>query len=200
MTGIHDFCHNRAAYDLKLPSITDKDRKLASMNQGIPSTRIAETIAEVVNNPQANFETQGAAMQKKKVFIVHGHDDSLKFQVYQFLIEEEFEPVILHLQANDGDTIIEKLERHFTDISYAIVLYTACDEGRSVKETGLRSRARQNVVFEHGYLLSKLGRENVSALVSDGVETPGDMSGVVYIQESSDWRYSLLRELKKLKK
>lgn len=189
-----------APSDLKCSTFTNKNSKLASMKQGIPSTHIAETIAQVVNNSQANFETQGAAMQKKKVFIVHGHDDKLKFQVYQFLIEEEFEPVILHLQANDGDTIIEKLERHFTDISYAIILYTACDEGRSVKETGFRSRARQNVVFEHGYLLSKLGRENVSALVSDGVETPGDMSGVVYIQESSDWRYSLLRELKKLKK
>lgn len=165
----------------------------------VPSTTIANTVSGNNAVTNQNFQTQGTPI-KKKVFIVHGHDDSLKFQVYQFLIEEEFEPVILHLQANDGDTIIEKLERHFTDISYAIVLYTACDEGRSVKETGFRSRARQNVVFEHGYLLSKLGRENVSALVSDGVETPGDMSGVVYIQESSDWRYSLLRELKKLKK
>lgn len=202
-SGINLADHNPkplASSDLKRSFFSDKEKVINSMNQGIPSTRIAETIAEVVNNQQANFQTQGAPMQKKKVFIVHGHDDSLKFQVYQFLIEEEFDPVILHLQANDGDTIIEKLERHFTDISYAIVLYTACDEGRSVKETGLRFRARQNVVFEHGYLISKLGRENVSALVSDGVETPGDMSGVVYIQESSDWRYSLLRELKKLKK
>ncbi|WP_312411412.1 nucleotide-binding protein [Pseudescherichia sp.] len=187
-----------ASLDQTRSTLTDKEKATTSMNQGIPSKRIVETIAEVVKNPQDNFKTQGTPM-KKKVFIVHGHDEKLKYEVYQFLIEEDFEPVILHLQANDGDTIIQKLERYFKDISYAIVLYTACDEGRSVKETDYRPRARQNVVFEHGYLISKLGREYVTALVSDGVETPGDMSGVVYIQESADWRYSLLRELKKLK-
>jgi len=189
-----------ASSDLKHSTFTDKEKVIASMNQGIPSTRIAETIAEVVNNPQANFQTQGAPMQKKKVFIVHGHNDSLKLQVYQFLSEEGFEPVILHLQPNDGYTIIEKLEHHLNDISYAIVLYTACDEGRAVNTKAYQPRARQNVVFEHGYLISKLGRENVTALVSDGVETPGDMSGVVYIKESPDWRYPLSRELIKLKK
>ncbi|ELY6169640.1 TIR domain-containing protein [Cronobacter sakazakii] len=185
---------------LKVPDIKLTDEKPASMKHRISSTRIAETIAETIKSPQANFQAQGAPMQKKKVFIVHGHNDELKLQVYQFLHEEEFEPVILHLQPNDGYTIIEKLEHHFNDISYAIVLYTACDKGCAVKEVDYRFRARQNVVFEHGYLISKLGRENVTALVSEGVETPGDMSGVVYISESADWRYSLLRELKKLKK
>lgn len=42
-------------------------------------------------------------------------------------------------------------------------------------------RARQNVVFEHGYLIAKLGRDHVCAMVKGEVETPGDISGVVYI-------------------
>lgn len=132
---------------------------------------------------------------KKKVFIVHGHDEQLKNQVYVFLSKEGYEPIILHLQANKGSTIIEKLEENIADVSFAVILYTACDQGKSFKETDLKSRARQNVVFEHGYLICKLGRERVAALKSDGVEMPGDLSGLITIP-TSNWQYELLKELK----
>ncbi|EBT6956576.1 nucleotide-binding containing TIR-like domain protein, partial [Salmonella enterica] len=74
---------------------------------------------------------------KKKVFIVHGHDDKLKNEVYIFLANEGFQPVILHHEANEGQTIIEKLEKHIDTVSYAVVLYTACDEGKAKNETEL---------------------------------------------------------------
>nr|WP_250376665.1 TIR domain-containing protein [Escherichia coli] len=54
---------------------------------------------------------------KKKVFIVHGHDDKLKNEVYIFLANEGFQPVILHHEANEGQTIIEKLEKHIDTVS-----------------------------------------------------------------------------------
>ena len=80
-------------------------------------------------------------------------------------------------------TIIEKIERYSGDADFALVLYTPCDPGRGANETKVpaRSRARQNVVFEHGYLMAKLGRENVCALVKGEIETPNDISGVVYV-------------------
>ena len=58
-------------------------------------------------------------------------------------------------------------------------------------------RARQNVVFEHGYMCAKLGREHVCALYSEGVELPGDMSGVVYTKydEAGLWKYSIAKEM-----
>lgn len=59
-------------------------------------------------------------------------------------------------------------------------MYTPCDFGRAKEETKDKPRARQNVVFEHGYLISKLGREHVTALVKGNIEIPGDYSGVVY--------------------
>ena len=62
--------------------------------------------------------------------------------------------------------------------------------------TDLKLRARQNVVFEHGFLINKLGRKRVVALVDDGVETPGDLSGVVYIHFSdTDWKNQVMREI-----
>jgi predicted nucleotide-binding protein len=53
-----------------------------------------------------------------------------------------------------------------------VVLYTACDEGKAKNETELKKRARQNVVLEHGWLMSKLSRKFVAAIVEDGVEFP----------------------------
>lgn len=75
-------------------------------------------------------------------------------------------------------------------------MYTGCDVGKLKTKTDLKLRARQNVVFEHGYLVNKLGRNRVVALVEDGVETPGDVSGVLYISLSdTDWKQKVLREM-----
>lgn len=130
-----------------------------------------------------------------KVFIVHGHDEGTRDKVELLLLHIGLEPVILCSQPDKGLTIIEKIEE-YTDVSFAIVLYTGCDVGKLKTETDLKLRARQNVVFEHGYLVNKLGRKRVVALVEDGVETPGDVSGVLYISLSdADWKQKVLREM-----
>lgn len=63
---------------------------------------------------------------------------------------------------------------------------------------GLRPRARQNVVFEFGYFIGKLGRGRVCALVKGDFETPSDYDGVLYVplDENDGWKMRLLRELK----
>ena len=103
-----------------------------------------------------------------RVFIVHGRDNVIKIEVARFFEILELEAFILHGQPNQGKTLIEKIEA-FTDVAYGIVLYTPCDKGGFVTAVGnsnLKFRARQNVVFEHGYLLAKLGRNKVCALIS----------------------------------
>ncbi|WP_345861954.1 nucleotide-binding protein [Shewanella algae] len=99
---------------------------------------------------------------------------------------------------SSGRTIIEKIE-HYSDVGFAIVLYTPDDVGNVKSEAeNLNVRARQNVVFEHGYLIGRLGRENVSALVDGKLELPNDISGVVYINldEGSAWQLQLAKEMK----
>lgn len=134
----------------------------------------------------------------KKVFIVHGHDNEAKQELARVLEKSDFEAIILHEQPNSGKTIIEKIER-YTDVGYAIVLYTECDKGRdkNVPIEQEKSRARQNVVFEHGYLIAKLGRDHVCALVKGDVETPGDISGVVYVpmDENGAWKMQLAKDM-----
>lgn len=135
--------------------------------------------------------------QKKKVFIVHGHDDLLKNEVSIFLKNLGLVPVILHEQANKGKTIIEKLE-YYTDVDYAIILYTPCDVGGK-KDEDQNFRARQNVVFEHGFLMSKLGRNNISVIKKGNVELPNDITGTVYVDGKSNWQSNLVKELKSAK-
>lgn len=134
----------------------------------------------------------------KKSFIVHGHDNGTKERTARFLEKLGIKPVILHEQASGGKTIIEKLE-HFTDVDFGIVLYTPDDVGEAIaKKDQLRSRARQNVVFEHGLLIGKLGRDKVFPLVTDhNVELPGDISGMVYLSDSS-WEFQLAKEIRAL--
>lgn len=132
-----------------------------------------------------------------KVFIVHGRDDLAKTETARFIEKLGFSAIILHEQASSGKTIIEKIEAH-TNVGFAIVLYTPCDIGGLTGETTQKSRARQNVVFEHGYLIGKLGRHSVCALVKGDIETPNDISGVVYVplDNHGAWHLAVAKELR----
>lgn len=132
-----------------------------------------------------------------KVFIVHGRDELAKVEVARLLEKLKLKPIILHEQASGGDTIIEKIERH-SEVGFAVVLYTPCDiGGLNDNKNNLKFRARQNVVFEHGYLIGKIGRKNVSALVKGQIETPNDISGVVYTpMDDEGWKLQLAKELR----
>ncbi|MDN0075060.1 nucleotide-binding protein [Crenobacter sp. SG2303] len=134
------------------------------------------------------------------VFIVHGRDNEAKQEVSRFIESIGLEAIILHEQASSGMTIIEKIEHYSSDADFALVLYTPCDQGRGVHESNIlpKYRARQNVIFEHGYLMAKLGRKNVCALVKGQIETPNDISGVVYVglDPSGAWKTEVAKELK----
>ncbi len=117
----------------------------------------------------------------KKVFLVHGHDDSARESVARFLEKLSLEPIILHEQPNEGKTIIEKVERH-AEVAHAVVLLTPDDVGAVTTESeNLQLRARQNVILELGYFLGKLGRNRVAALRKGELEKPSDYDGVIYI-------------------
>jgi predicted nucleotide-binding protein len=141
---------------------------------------------------------ESVEVDKSKVFIVHGHDEEIKTKAARFVEKLGFEAIILHEQASSSKSIIEKIER-YSDVGFAIILYTPCDLGSKNKENEkLKTRARQNVVFEHGFFIGKIGRENVCALVKEDTETPNDISGVVYISidEAGGWMLSVAKEMK----
>jgi predicted nucleotide-binding protein len=123
-------------------------------------------------------------------FIVHGHNDTLKLSLKNYLQNTLGfpEPVILHEQPSLGRTLIEKFEDAAAMTAIVFVLLTPDDKltGTGDNDDSKR-RARQNVIFEMGYLLGMLGRESgrVVLLHQGPLELPSDISGLVYVDISN---------------
>jgi predicted nucleotide-binding protein len=183
----------------------ESDISVFMRDDGEPCFAFIDSLRIDVAHDEFDFSTQQSQPQKgkkplltnKRVFIVHGHDELTKTKTARFIEKLGFEAVILHEQASKGMTIIEKIEAN-TDVGFAIILYTGDDCGNTkiAAETGnLNNRARQNVVFEHGYLIAKLTRKHVVPLVSGRLELPSDISGVIYVDDAN-WQIEIAKEMK----
>jgi predicted nucleotide-binding protein len=135
----------------------------------------------------------------ENVFIVHGRNDGIKAQVANFLLKLGVKPIILNEQANKGKTVIEKFELH-SDVKAAIILFTDDDLGKYKDDGELEKRTRQNVIFEAGYFMGKIGRENTIILLEQGLNFPSDLEGYVYfeIDKKQRWHLDVAKELKEL--
>ncbi len=159
-------------------------------------TALLETVEDILGTVAAQ---KAGARPKPKVFVAHGHALSARDILSEFLESVGLKPIILLEEADRGDTIIEKFERHCQEADFAIALFTPDDFGYSKENpTELKPRARQNVIFELGYLLAKLGRRRVRVLYAHGVEIPTNVLGFLYIEsdDAGKWKAKLLRELK----
>lgn len=168
---------------------------LDALEFGLPEQASAQP-----NPNQSTTIPPPVARNKRKVFIVHGRDNQAKQEASRFIEKLGLDAIVLHEQASEGMTIIEKIEKYSNDADFALVLYTGCDHGRGAHESNVRpkNRARQNVVFEHGYLMAKLGRENICSLVKGEIETPNDISGLIYVPMDAPgaWKTEVAKELK----
>ncbi|WP_342713461.1 TIR domain-containing protein [Bradyrhizobium sp. B124] len=76
---------------------------------------------------------------------------------------------------------------HRASDGYAATVYCQTGLGSLVAsgivdtDAGLRPRARQNVVFELGFVIGKFGAANVAALMKSTVEKPSDLEGIAYV-------------------
>jgi predicted nucleotide-binding protein len=162
----------------------------------VPFTRdYIDHVKTVTNTTEPTLLPERSGPAARKVFIVHGHDEGARESVARFLEQLKFDPIILHEQANQGRTIIEKIEAH-GDVGFAIILLTPDDVG-SVKGGDLQPRTRQNVLLELGYFVGRLGRSRICALKRGDMEVPSDFGGVVYepFDAGGAWKQALSREL-----
>lgn len=158
-----------------------------------------ETYSKQDAQPTQTNNDKSIQKSNNKVFIVHGHDDLMLSETENLMRKLGLDPIILKDRANGGlNTIIEKFEQN-SDVRFAIVLFTSDDIGyKKGDEANGKTRARQNVVFELGYFIGKLGRQNVS-IINDGVEElPSDIQGVVYTPNAADWKYKITAELRQV--
>jgi len=150
-------------------------------------------------NPNSDSATLS---QNSNVFIVHGHNEEMKQHVARIITQLGLNPIILHEQASQGKTIIEKFGHYSKDIAFAVCLLSADDIAHSKDEDSTKSRfrSRQNVIFELGFFIGKISRSNVLAIheLVENFEIPSDYQGVLFIPYDSDgkWKFDLVKELK----
>jgi predicted nucleotide-binding protein len=151
-----------------------------------------------------------------EVFIAHGHDEEMKLAVENVLNKLGLDPIILHEKADKGRTVIEKIIDH-SNVSFAVVLLSPDDIAWTKDELSellpdniqytkdelikqAKHRARQNVIFELGFFVGKLGREHVAVIHREveNFEMLSDYAGVLYIpyKKRGDWDRRLGHELK----
>ncbi|MDD5114591.1 MAG: nucleotide-binding protein [Methylobacter sp.] len=173
----------------------DVDKKIHRLDSIIDRIELIP-LKSSLNLPSIPIESP-KHLDRNKIFVVHGQNNEAKLEVARFIEKIGFEPIILHEQASGSKTIIEKIET-YSDVGFGVVIYTPCDVGsKSSEPTELKGRARQNVVFEHGFLIGKLGRANVCPLVKGNLETPNDISGIVYTSmDTTNWQLELAKELR----
>lgn len=193
---IFDFCYRKP--DIKISMRTGRiceecKRKLFEFGLSKEQFQALEVLIKIMTG-KATFA---------KVFIVHGRSE-YKEKVARFIEHLDLQPIILSEQSNIGQTIIEKFGM-YSDVDFAIALYTPDDIGgvKGSELKGLRPRARQNVVFEHGYFTAKLGRKNVLVLLYDDTEKitfemPGDIDGIIYVpfDNKNGWEEKVRQALK----
>lgn len=156
-----------------------------------------ELIPEVTGSAHRISQVSSES-QSKTVFVVHGTNEVAKVNVARFLEQIELKPVILHEQASEGLTIIEKIER-YSDVGFAVIILTADDEAYPHGKADLKAnRARQNVILEFGFFIGKLGRERTAVLYENKVELPTDIHGLVYIplDTGNGWKLDLAKNMK----
>lgn len=165
-------------------------KKVYSLNQTTQNGNSICYLGETVNTTQpmagivqecnVNNALRGKAIDEK-IFIVHGHDEVSKYELKNYLQNtlKLPEPVILSEVPGQGRTIMECFEEETEKAGIIFVLLTPDD----FTDDHL-ARARQNVIFELGYFIGRLGRKSgrVIVLEKGDVEIPSDLSGILYIR------------------
>ncbi len=135
-------------------------------------------------------EVQQGRKPAPRSFIVHGRNNETKLALKNYLQNtlKLGEPVILHEQASQGRTVMEKFEQTARSVDLVFVILTPDDKGCIAADPDSeKRRARQNVIFEMGYFFAKLQRTSgrVILLHEGGKELPSDIAGIVYIDISN---------------
>lgn len=173
-------------------------RKVVAILEAAKNELALREELELVMQTGESPEEKATAAEHGRVFIVHGHDEARKHELFRVLHDiTGTKPIILHEQPSGGRGILEKLETYAASANFAVALLTADDVGRAKEANDEAARARQNVVFEAGYFAGRLGRARVVLLHESGVELPSDLHGIVYVplDTAGAWKMKVAHEM-----
>jgi predicted nucleotide-binding protein len=188
------------AHDARKYIADGKEQSIAILRQAVRALEdeLSDEEHSITGAPSAPAAT---ASSRRKVFVVHGHDEAALQAVARFLEQLGLEATILREQPDQGRTIIEKFEDCASEVGFAVVLLTPDDVAAAVAAPTSALRARQNVIFELGYFVGRLGRGRACLIRRGEVEIPSDLYGVIYteLDAGDGWKLKLVREMKAAK-
>lgn len=156
----------------KMKKVKIEDDEIRKSIKPIVLKRTVETVAK-------GEGTQRTEKRIHKIFIVHGRDKTPALELARF-VEKKYpiDAILLEEEAHRGRTLIEKLE-DYSGVDYAFITLTPDDIG-ALKGEALRDRGRQNVIFELGQFIGRIGRKKVCLFIVGDVEIPSDLRGIGY--------------------
>ena len=131
-------------------------------------------------------QDEDAQAHNVRSFIVHGHDHRSLYELIYYLQNtlKLDAPTVLQNTPSEGKTLIETFESEAELTELVFVLLTPDDKVAEDSDTETdKYRARQNVIFEMGFFLGKLGRKSGKVLLlhKGALDIPSDIAGIRYI-------------------
>ena len=131
-------------------------------------------------------QDEDAQARNVRSFIVHGHDHQSLYELIYYLQNtlKLDAPTVLQNTPSEGKTLIETFESEAELTELVFVLLTPDDKVAEDSDTETdKYRARQNVIFEMGFFLGKLGRKSGKVLLlhKGPLDIPSDIAGIRYI-------------------
>jgi predicted nucleotide-binding protein len=143
---------------------------------------------------------ESSSVVRRRVLVVCGTDDEMKRAVTNALTKLQLVPVVMCEEPSQGRKIVEHFS-DYVDVGFAVVLLSP-DESLYDKDelpTKRKLRPLQDVVFELGFLLGKLGKGNVLVFQREcgNFESPTNFEGlkVTAFDDRDSWKLALVREL-----
>jgi|GEM_PF-3985106 len=156
--------------------------------KAIQIDRLLRNLGKRITTAPSNQEE--SKRREVRIFIVHGHDHQTVLELKDYLQNtlKLGEPVVLRQMPGLGRTLIEKFEKEAEAVELVFVVLTPDDKAAALNDPdNEKRRARQNVIFELGFFLGKLGRTSgrIILLHKGSVEIPSDVAGIEYIDISN---------------
>ena len=189
---------------------TCKDKKFVIDNIGKGKVKGAYLYTEkfltptdkksVASGLSSTTDASFASVNMRRIVVVHGSDEEMKQATIGALGKLGLAPVLMREQPSQGRKIVEKFA-DYADVSFAVVLLSPDDFAYAKDDppTKRKLRPQQDVIFELGFFLGRLGKDNVLVFYREfeNFEVPTDFEGVRFtaFDDRGSWKLSLIREL-----
>lgn len=138
-------------------------------------------------------------VRSNQIFLINGNGHEMKLDIVQKLKTLDLDPIILDEKTDIELKIIEKIN-DYCNVSFALIILSPDELVYLEKETPETAKyyPKQRVIFELGYFMGRLGKQNVVAIFrkNKNFHFPNEYTGIQLIEYKPGWYYELARILK----